>query len=479
MAGYLGFEATDTKPYIFISYNTQDQARLTRIAKALLKHQVNIWYDNGIHRISDEEWQEQIAIHIREAEIVFFFLTQGIFEKKNSFVKKEYDLATRHAKKVCLVMLDKIDPEIIPAKYDFWWGEIKSKQCIEAADMSDVKIAEEIYKECCRAGIFKADGRQWDDSSASASQQNGSHAAAAPQHGGKKPLPAALIAVPVVLIAIIGLFAFRSLSGGSNKKPKAAAAANTVAEEESNEPATAEVTADTAKTEAGTTAVTGTATENGTSAGTQVTPDTDAPSTGVSAENGATTQEEAGAGTVLPESEAEEEVQEDPYKDVILPKSLPDEFYVEKDHTYAFYDASRYGFTTYKEVADFCRQQGGHLAVINNAAENNYLFRLLRDVSEITAFFGYSDEDGEGDWQWSDGDSSYTNWTTYGDWHLPDNGEEWGGDEDYAEFNYERGKPGIPSDGTWNDATFMENTPYFICEWEFDVKKAQEARSSQ
>ena len=70
MAGYLGFEATDTKPYIFISYNTQDQARLTRITKALLKHQVNIWYDNGIHRISDEEWQEQIAIHIREAEIV-------------------------------------------------------------------------------------------------------------------------------------------------------------------------------------------------------------------------------------------------------------------------------------------------------------------------------------------------------------------------------------------------------------------------
>ena len=159
MAGYLGFEATDTKPYIFISYNTQDQARLTRITKALLKHQVNIWYDNGIHRISDEEWQEQIAIHIREAEIVFFFLTQGIFEKKNSFVKKEYDLATRHAKKVCLVMLDKIDPEIIPAKYDFWWGEIKSRQCIEAANMSEDEVAEEIYKECCMAGIFNQDAR--------------------------------------------------------------------------------------------------------------------------------------------------------------------------------------------------------------------------------------------------------------------------------------------------------------------------------
>ena len=270
-------------------------------------------------------------------------------------------------------------------------------------------------------------------------------------------------------------FAFRALSGGSNaNNTKAANAANTVAETE----AKGEAEPDSAKAGVTVTA-SDTSVETDTSAGTQVTPDSDAPSKDASAENDEAPQEEAGADTVLPESEAEEEVQEDPYKDVILPKSLPDEFYVEKDHTYAFYDASRYGFTTYKEVADFCRQQGGHLAVINNAAENNYLFRLLRDVSEITAFFGYSDEDGEGDWQWSDGDSSYTNWTTYGDWHLPDNGEEWGGDEDYAEFNYERGKPGIPSDGTWNDAPFMDNTTHFICEWEFDVKKAQEARSSQ
>ena len=267
MAGYLGFDATDTKPYIFISYNTEDQVRLSKIAKALRDHQVNIWYDNGIHRISDEEWQEQIAIHIREAEIVFFFLTQGIFEKKNSFVKKEYDLATRHAKKVCLVMLDKIDPEIIPAKYDFWWGEIKSRQCIEAANMSEDEVAEEIYKECCMAGIFNQDARTGEGAStaahqpsssgpASASQQNGSHASAAPQQGGKKPLPAAMIAVPVVLIAL-GLFAFRALSGGSNKKPESATAANTVVEAESNEPAAAGVTADAAKAEAGTTAVTG------------------------------------------------------------------------------------------------------------------------------------------------------------------------------------------------------------------------------
>ena len=56
MAGYLGFDATDSKPYIFISYNTEDQDRISRITKALRAYNVNIWYDNGIHRISDQGW---------------------------------------------------------------------------------------------------------------------------------------------------------------------------------------------------------------------------------------------------------------------------------------------------------------------------------------------------------------------------------------------------------------------------------------
>ena len=35
MAGYLGFDATDEKPFIFVSYNTDDQVRLSKIAKEL------------------------------------------------------------------------------------------------------------------------------------------------------------------------------------------------------------------------------------------------------------------------------------------------------------------------------------------------------------------------------------------------------------------------------------------------------------
>ena len=148
---------------------------------------------------------------------------------------------------------------------------------------------------------------------------------------------------------------------------------------------------------------------------------------------------------------------------------LPDEFIPYNGHTYAFYDANNYEFESYQEVADFCRKMKGHLAVINDRAENNFLFNKLREKQIITAYFGYSDEKEEGKWEWSDVGSTFENWTKVGGWSLPDNGSEWGGDEDYAEFNYEKDKPGIPSDGTWNDATFQENTTTFICEWDCTI----------
>lgn len=145
---------------------------------------------------------------------------------------------------------------------------------------------------------------------------------------------------------------------------------------------------------------------------------------------------------------------------------LPDEFISYNGHTYAFYDASRYKFESYQQVVDFCREMHGHLAVINDLAENNFLFGKLREKQIVTAYFGYSDEKEEGKWEWSDGGSTFENWTKVGSWSLPDNGIEWNGDEDYAEFNYEKDKSGIPSDGTWNDAPFEDNTATFICEWD-------------
>ena len=164
-----------------------------------------------------------------------------------------------------------------------------------------------------------------------------------------------------------------------------------------------------------------------------------------------------------------------------LPTAVPEEYYYYNGHTYAFYDASRYGFSTYDEVSNFCHEQGGHLAVINDRSENSFLYNLMKENYKITVCSGYTDKNQEGTWVWDGDESHYENWTRSGDWDLPDNGEGWGGGEwknggeDYAEYNYDRDTNwGAPNDTTWNDATFMENTTIFFCEWDYDVGEAEE-----
>lgn len=59
MANNLGITANDTKPFIFVSYNTSDKDRVARIVNAISRYDINIWYDNGIARGS--RWEREIA----------------------------------------------------------------------------------------------------------------------------------------------------------------------------------------------------------------------------------------------------------------------------------------------------------------------------------------------------------------------------------------------------------------------------------
>lgn len=170
------------------------------------------------------------------------------------------------------------------------------------------------------------------------------------------------------------------------------------------------------------------------------------------------------------EEQAEEEssvkLEEEQEEKHPVPRNLPENSFVYNGHTYGFYDASRYRLDEYGDVVDFCREQGGYLAVINDQAENNKLFDFVSENYEKTAFFGYSDKLHEGKWIWEGDGSNFENWTVIGQLQ-PDNGSGYGGDEDYAEFNYERGTPS-PNDGTWNDAPFRDNTDTFVCEWDYE-----------
>ncbi len=130
-------------------------------------------------------------------------------------------------------------------------------------------------------------------------------------------------------------------------------------------------------------------------------------------------------------------------------------------HHYAVYSYSEEGLLKkYTAWEKFCEEQGGHLAVINDAAENKFLYNYLDENDLTLAFFGYSDHDKEGTWKWVNGEkSTYTNWAS----GQPNNGANRSDNarENYAQFYKET------ADGTWNDAKIGDQSHMFLCEWDY------------
>ncbi|MFK7979881.1 MAG: HYR domain-containing protein, partial [Saprospiraceae bacterium] len=80
-----------------------------------------------------------------------------------------------------------------------------------------------------------------------------------------------------------------------------------------------------------------------------------------------------------------------------------------------------------------CESQGGHLAVINSAAENQMLSAFLKDQS---AYIGLSDREQEGTFKWCNNDPvTYTNW-------YPGQPDNYGGNQDVTRL--------FPN-GVWDD----------------------------
>ncbi len=108
----------------------------------------------------------------------------------------------------------------------------------------------------------------------------------------------------------------------------------------------------------------------------------------------------------------------------------------------------------------YCSNMGGYLATISSQEENDFLFKYMKSCGYDNAYFGFTDKDNEGVWEWVSGeDTAYTNWH-----EAEPNNENGNGDEDYAMFYWKF------SDGTWNDGNFGNGTEnddkIFICEWD-------------
>ena len=91
-----------------------------------------------------------------------------------------------------------------------------------------------------------------------------------------------------------------------------------------------------------------------------------------------------------------------------------------------------------------CESNGGYLAIINDANENNYLAQL---INHSAAWIGLSDSGQEGLFEWVDGSSvSYNNW-------YPGQPNNYSNNQDYVEFL---------NDGSWNDQYNYYTLPFIL-----------------
>lgn len=191
MSSYLGFQPTKSKDYYFISYNNEDADRVGVITQKIAAAGVNLWYDHGIEY--GDNWETVITERIQNAQAIVLFFTEGILQKSNSYVQKEYKIATEFfGKKVYVVLLDQIEKDEVPVEKVAWWMSINEKQCITGFEYTDTaRLARDII------GALHGEKRQ--------GSLSGTHAKKKAQNKPHRGCLTALIAVPLSLFLITGL----------------------------------------------------------------------------------------------------------------------------------------------------------------------------------------------------------------------------------------------------------------------------------
>ena len=146
MSRNLGVPYTDEKPYYFISYNSEDEAVVSKYAAALSKFHFHMWYDNGIK--IGKNWEVEIVEKMESSEAVIMFLSKNIFLKENSYVYKEFELATKFFNKnIYVIILDEVKESEVPNRFKMWWINVSSLQCIYAFDYdSPEKCIQVLYE---------------------------------------------------------------------------------------------------------------------------------------------------------------------------------------------------------------------------------------------------------------------------------------------------------------------------------------------
>lgn len=125
-------------------------------------------------------------------------------------------------------------------------------------------------------------------------------------------------------------------------------------------------------------------------------------------------------------------------------------------HSYYIYNNE---CDSWGKAKGYCIKQGGYLAAIDDSDENEFLYDYMVDSGYDEVFFGYTDQDVEGEWKWINGsDSTFTDWGINESNEREPNGAN--ALENYAHMNMSM------RDGHWNDKMFGASSQCFFCEWD-------------
>lgn len=154
MANYLGIQPTINNKYYFISYNSEDTDRVIPFVQELDRTGIPLWYDYGLEY--SDKWESNIADKIENCEALILFFTKGILGKSNSYVKKEYKMATQFFNKpIYVFLMDKVSKEDILNENLSWWIEIEEHQSVDARNVDSPEKVRTIIKESIK--ILKLD----------------------------------------------------------------------------------------------------------------------------------------------------------------------------------------------------------------------------------------------------------------------------------------------------------------------------------
>lgn len=128
--------------YIFISYSHRDSDRVHPLIKRLINDGFNVWYDEGID--PGTEWDENIAMHLKECAGIIAFLSKNYLESENC--RDEINYARDLGKERLLVYLE--DAEL-PA------GMAMRLNRIQAIHRYKYKNEEVFYSELVKAPMLK------------------------------------------------------------------------------------------------------------------------------------------------------------------------------------------------------------------------------------------------------------------------------------------------------------------------------------